>query len=78
MGHDFRPVTIGESIQVAILDELQQIRGLLEPSAPAVDMEPAPEPPPDNAPATGVPEPKTGSSKPPVKKAATRKRVTGQ
>lgn len=77
-GHSFKPVTTGESIQVAILDELQQIRSLLEPSELAVDMEPVLEPLPDNVPAAGEPEPKSGSKEPPVKKATTRKRVTGQ
>lgn len=77
MGHSFKPVTTGEEIQVAILDELQQIRSLLEPSEPAVDMEPVPEPTPvDDTPAAG--EPESTSKKPPVKKAATRKKVTGQ
>jgi hypothetical protein len=39
---------------------------------------PAPVEPADAAPATGEPEPKPASQKPPVKKAAARKRVTGQ
>lgn len=78
MGHSFKPVTTGEEIQVAILDELQKISSLLEPSEPAVDMEPASEPTVAvDAPATGEPAPKAVSKKPPVK-ATARKRVTGQ
>jgi hypothetical protein len=75
MGHDFKPVTIGESIQVAILDELQQIRSLLEPSEPAgaeLPAEPEPEQVAD-APAE-VPAP---AKKAAAKKTA-RKTVTGR
>ena len=79
MSHSFKPVTTGEAIQVAILDELQQIRGLLEPSKPATDMEPAAVPAPaEDTPAAGEPEKKPAAKKAPAKKATTRKRVTGQ
>ncbi|HEY9337896.1 MAG TPA: hypothetical protein VIQ79_25865 [Kribbella sp.] len=77
MGHSFKPVTTGEEIQVAILDELQQIRGLLEPSKPPADMEPAPAPVQDS-PATGEPEKKPAAKKAPAKKTTTRKRVDGR
>jgi len=79
MGHSFKPVTTGEEIQVAILDELQQIRGLLEPSKPPADMEPAAEPAPaEDAPAAGEPEKKPAAKKAPAKKATARKRVDGR
>lgn len=71
MTHSFKPVTTGEEIQVAILDELQQIRSLLEPSEPAVAELPA-------EPVADVPAEKPPAKKPPAKKAATRKTVTGQ
>lgn len=73
MTHSFKPVTTGEAIQVAILDELQQIRGLLEPS-------PAPEPaelPQDEAADAPAEKPAPAAKKAPAKKATTRK-VTGQ
>lgn len=77
MGHSFNPVTTGEAIQVAILDELQKITSLLEPSNPAP--EPSREPAKAiDAPAAEPAEKPAGSKKPPVKKATTRKRVTGQ
>jgi hypothetical protein len=76
VSHGFKPVTTAEQIQVAILDELQQIRGLLEPSKEPVDMEPAPAPAED-APAAGEPE-KPAAKKATAKKATTRKRVTGR
>lgn len=68
MGHDFKPVTTEESIQVAILDELQKITSLLEPS-----QDPAPEPVQDEP--AEKPEPKA-----PAKKTAqrTRKQVDGR
>lgn len=72
MSHNFKPVTIGEEIQVAILDELQQIRGLLEPSKPA-----EPELPQD-APAEPEPAKAAPAKKAPAKKAAARKTVTGR
>lgn len=77
MTHSFKPVTTEQSIQVAILDELQQIRSLLEPAKPAADMEP-PAAPAADAPAAGEPESKPAAKKAPAKKATTRKRVTGQ
>jgi hypothetical protein len=76
--HSFKPVTTEQSIQVAILDELQKITSLLEPSKEPVDMEPK------SAPAEDVPSPdvpaddKPAAKKAPAKKASTRKRVTGQ
>jgi hypothetical protein len=76
--HSFKPVTTGEEIQVAILDELQQIRRLLEPPQEPADMEPKTAPA-DDKPAVEPEKTKPATSKkPPVKKAATRKRVTGQ
>lgn len=77
MTHGFKPVTTAEEIQVAILDELQQIRSLLEPPKEPVDMEP-PAAPVEDTPATGEPEKKLAAKKSPAKKATTRKRVTGQ
>jgi len=74
--HQFKPVTTEQSIQVAILDELQKISSLLEPSKEPVDMEPKADPVAD-APATGEPE-KPAAKKAPAKKSATRRRVTGQ
>jgi hypothetical protein len=63
MGHDFKPVTVGESLQVAILDELQKITSLLEPSRdPVVTEPPEPEPPAD-APVEDKPEPKAPAKK---------------
>ncbi|HEY3559654.1 MAG TPA: hypothetical protein VGL05_19430 [Kribbella sp.] len=77
MTHSFKPITTEQGIQVAILDELQQIRRLLEPSKEPVDMEPAAAPVEDS-PAAGEPEKKPAAKKAPAKKATTRKRVTGQ
>jgi len=65
MGHDFKPVTTTESIQVAILDELQKITSLLGPSPDPVVTEPEP--------AADAP-----AEKPAAKKTTVRKRVTGQ
>lgn len=77
MGHNFKPVTTEQGIQVAILDELQKISRLLEPPKEPVDMEPA-KAPAEDSPATGEPEKKPAAKKAPAKKATTRKRVTGQ
>lgn len=63
----FHPVTTSESILAAIHDELQQIRGLLEPS----------EPEPAELPAEPSPEPKKAPAKKTTAK-PTRKTVTGQ
>lgn len=70
MTHSFNPVTTGEAIQVAILDELQKISSLLEPSqGPATEPPAEPEPVAD-APAEDKPEPKA-----PAKKTAQRRRT---
>jgi hypothetical protein len=61
MGHSFKPVTTGEQLQVAILDELQKISSLLEPSR---DPEPPADPEPSaDAPAEDKPEPKAPAKK---------------
>lgn len=71
MTHSFKPVTTGEEIQVAILDELQQIRTLLEPSAPA-----EPELPQDTAADAPAEKPAPAAKKATAK--TTRKTVTGR
>lgn len=73
MTHGFKPITTEQSIQVAILDELQKISGLLGPSAPTVAELPA-EPVAD---APAEPEPKKAPAKKASAKTA-RKTVTGQ
>jgi hypothetical protein len=75
--HSFKPVTTGEQIQVAILDELQKITSLLEPSQDPVVTEPPAEPEPSaDAPAEDKPVPEA-----PAKKTAPRrttKKVDGR
>lgn len=76
MGHNFKPVTPTEEIQVAILDELQQIKQLLEPSRSEPELPAEPESKAD-APADDKP----AANKPPAKKTAAtraRKTVTGR
>lgn len=76
MSHGFRPVTTAEQLQVAILDELQKITSLLEPSQDAVVTEPSEPEPAADAPVEDKPEPKA-----PAKKAAPRrttKKVDGR
>lgn len=87
MTHSFKPVTIGEEIQVAILDELQQIRHLLEQSSdnPAVVQNVYSNQPPEEGlsgpvitePAPAEPEPETAPAKKTAAKKPTRK-VTGR
>jgi len=70
--HSFKPVTTGEAIQVAILDELQQIKSLLEPSPEPAEL-------PRDEPAEVQAEKPAAMA--PAKKAAsktTRKTVTGR
>lgn len=73
-------VTAGDQFLEQISGQLAVQNELLSKLVGALAPEPvtAPEPAavPTDAPATG--EPKTGSSKPPAKKAATRRKVTGQ
>lgn len=74
MTHSFKPVTTEQSIQVAILDELQQIRGLLEPSKEpaAAELPPEPEKPAD------APAAKPRTAKKAAANKTTRKTVTGR
>lgn len=74
MGHGFKPVTTEQGIQVAILDELQQIRQLLEPST---DPAPLPDDKPEPARAA-EPEAKPAAKKAASKKTATRRTATGR
>lgn len=79
MTHNFKPVTPTEEIQVAILDELQQIRTLLEPRQEPAPVEPASVEPADPASTTGEPkQDEPAAKKAPAKKSTTRRRVTGQ
>lgn len=77
MTHGFKPVTTEQSIQVAILDELQKISGLLEPSKPAPEPAAAPEPE-KAADAPAAAPAKKAAKKAPAKKATTRKQVDGR
>lgn len=80
MTHTFNPVTTGEAIQVAILDELQKISGLLEQSAKPSE----PELPADSARGeqADAPAEKPATTAAPAKKTAAkktiRKTVTGR
>ena len=71
-------MTAGDQFLEQISNQLAVQNDLLGKLVGALIPEPAAEPAPvvDDAPAAG--EPKTVSKKPPVKKAATRKKVTGQ
>lgn len=65
------PVTTEGQILLHIANTLDELNAKLPDPAPA-----EPEPAADDAPTAGEPAPV--STKPPVKKAAARKRVTGQ
>lgn len=87
MTHDFKPITTEQSIQVAILDELQKISGLLEQSSdkPAVVQNVYSNQPPEEGlpgpvitePAPAEPEPEKAPAKKTAAKKPTRK-VTGR
>lgn len=66
-------VTAGDLFLEEISGKLDRIIGLLEPP-----QGPAAAPAQADAPAAGEPEPKPSAKKTPAKKAATRRRVTGQ
>lgn len=73
MTHSFKPVTTDQAISVAILDELQQIKGLLEPSKDPAVAELPPEPAAADAPAA-----KPAPAKKATAKKSARRTVTGQ
>jgi hypothetical protein len=73
MSHGFGPVTTQEQIWVAILDELQQIRRLLEPSQGDAAAAPGPDPEPDPEPVDQPEPPAEPAKKPPAKKAASKR-----
>ena len=71
-------ITAGDQFLEQISDQLAVQNDLLGKLVGALAPEPPVAPEPDEQPTSGEPTAKQVSKKPPVKKAAARKRVTGQ